>query len=955
MAICRWAGYPDLFITFTCNPRWPEIDRFLHQRNLKAEDRPDIISRVFKMKLDGLIKDLRKNKVFGSVRGVVYTIEFQKRGLPHAHILLWLSIEDKLPSPVDIDRVISAEIPDMNLDPIYYAAVGNFMMHGPCGRSVKSAPCMVDGKCTKHFPKEWCAETTVDDDGFPIYMRRHNDRRISKNKVDLDNRFVVPHNRYLLLKYGAHMNVEWCNQSKSIKYLFKYINKGRDRVTAGFFQSVDGETKQNPVDEIQMYYDCRYISACEAAWRIFGFEIQYKNPPVERLSFHLPEEQSVVFHDGEPLDLVVKTYSVKHSMFTAWMEANKKYPDAKLLTYAEFPQKFVWKQKTREWAPRKQAFAIGRIYYVHPGTGESYYIRCLLNHIRGATCHADLRTLNGITYASFRDACYALGLLEDDKEFIDAFKEASQFSSAYGLRILFVILLWTDSMARPEYVWENCWLFMADDIQYNRRRILQHPELVLTDDQLQSFTLQEIERLLQSRGKSLHDYPPMPTVVLDSLLSSNDRLIYEEMRYDRIALAEEHSTLLECLTDEQERVYESVMQSINKAVGRIFFIYGYGGSGKTFLWKTLSAAIRSKGEIVLNVASSGIASLLLPGGRTAHSRFGIPISLNEDSTCNIKQGSPLAKLIVRCKLIIWDEAPMLHKFCFEALDRSMRDIMQFHTPNSGSLPYGGKTIVFGGDFRQVLPVIPHGSRQDVVNATINSSYLWSKCTVMRLTKNMRLQHMTNLEESYALKVFSNWIAGIGDGIAGESNDCHADISIPEDLLIRTDKDPIAAIVQSIFPEYVESTQNISSLCDRAILAPTLAVVEAINEYMTSLNVSEISRTYLSSDSVSKVDCTTDLMTELHTPEFLNSIKLSGVPNHELTLKVGTPVMLLRNIDHSMGLCNGTRLILTRLGDHILEGTILAGVSAGKKVLIPRLSLTPSDSSLPFKFQRRQFP
>ncbi|CAH9100819.1 unnamed protein product [Cuscuta epithymum] len=125
--------------------------------------------------------------------------------------------------------------------------------------------------------------------------------------------------------------------------------------------------------------------------------------------------------------------------------------------------------------------------------------------------------------------------------------------------------------------------------------------------------------------------------------------------------------------------------------------------------------------------------------------------------------------------------------------------------------------------------------------------------------------------------------------------------------------------------------------------------------MTSLNVGEISRTYLNSDSVSKFDCTTDLMTELHTPEFLNSIKFSGVPNHELTLKVGTPVMLLWNIDHSMGLCNRTRLILTRLGDHILEETILTGVSAGKKVLIPRLSLTPSDSSLPFKFQRRQFP
>ncbi|CAH9093501.1 unnamed protein product [Cuscuta epithymum] len=190
----------------------------------------------------------------------------------------------------------------------------------------------------------------------------------------------------------------------------------------------------------------------------------------------------------------------------------------------------------------------------------------------------------------------------------------------------------------------------------------------------------------------------MPTVVLDSLLSSNDRPIYEEMRYDRIALTEEHSMLLKSRIGEQLRVYETVMQSVDEEVGGIFFVYGYGGSGKTFVWKTLSATLRSNSEIVLNVASSGITSLLLPGGCTTHSRFEIPISLNEDSTCNIKQGSPLAKLIVRCKLIIWDETPMLHKFCFEALDRSMRDIMQFHKPKSGTLPYGGKTMVFGGIF-----------------------------------------------------------------------------------------------------------------------------------------------------------------------------------------------------------------------------------------------------------------
>jgi len=107
-----------------------------------------------------------------------------------------------------------------------------------------------------------------------------------------------------------------------------------------------------------------------------------------------------------------------------------------------------------------------------------------------------------------------------------------------------------------------------------------------------------------------------------------------------------------------------------------FFLYGYGVTGKTFMWKTLFIAIRSKGLIVLNVASSGIVSLLLPGGKTTHSTFCIPLLINEESTCNIPQGSLIAKLLIETKLIIWDEAPMINRLCFEALDRTLRDILR---------------------------------------------------------------------------------------------------------------------------------------------------------------------------------------------------------------------------------------------------------------------------------------
>jgi hypothetical protein len=128
--------------------------------------------------------------------------------------------------------------------------------------------------------------------------------------------------------------------------------------------------------------------------------------------------------------------------------------------------------------------------------------------------------------------------------------------------------------------------------------------------------------------------------------------------------------------------------------------------------------VRSNGNIALAVASSGIAALLLPGGRTAHSCFKIPINIHEDSTCSIKHGSDLASLLQITKLIIWDEAPMTNRHAFEAVDRTLKDIMKAVDPLLEEKPFGGKVIVFGGDFRQILPVIVRGSREDIIGACL---------------------------------------------------------------------------------------------------------------------------------------------------------------------------------------------------------------------------------------------
>ncbi|XP_025611625.1 uncharacterized protein [Arachis hypogaea] len=918
------------------------------------EDRPDITSRVFKIKLNNLIRDFKYGDIFGKISGYVCTIEFQKRGLPHAHILLFMHPLSKPRSPDDIDKLISAQIPDKRRRPKLYAAVEKFMVHGPCGKYNKNSPCMVNGLCSKYFPKQFRQRTVVDEAGFPKYCRPKNGRTIIKKGATLDNSFIVPYNPTLLLRYGCHINVEHTCQTSAIKYLFKYVHKGNDRVTASFYQTSVNGNAPPIVDEINNYYDCRYISACEAAWRLYGYDIQVKEPAVIRLPFHLPDENPVIFKEYEGIQDVLSRVDAKFTKLQAWFVVNKYFPLARSLTYCEFPQKFVWKDDISMWIPRKQGYSIGRLTHVPRGNGEDYYLRLLLNIQKGCTSFEEIRTVDGVTHNTFKEACYALGLLQDDKEFIDAILEASTWASANYVRDLFVMLLISNNIACPDFVLERCYKELSEDILFEQRRIHHVQDLHLSDEHIMNLTLAKIEDKMQANGRSLKEFPAMPYPSLDLFHGLEDRLLLDEVNFDRSLLKQQYMQSLKTMTDEQRSAFDTIVDSVNNDRGGFFFLYGYGGTGKTFIWNTLSAYLRCGGNIVLNVASSGIASLLLPNGPTAHSRFKIPLSINEDSICNIKPGTPLCKLICKAKLIIWDEAPMLSKYCYEALDKSLKDILRFQPSFNPNLPFGGKVVVLGGDFRQILPVIPMGSRQDIVQACISSSYLWDFCTVLKLSKNMRLTVGGMVEVDDDIKAFADWLIQIGNGLAGDSTDGESEVVIPKDILIDDTDDGFQNLVTFVYTGLLMNLDNINYFKERTILAPTLEVVHEVNNtIMEFINSDE--KVYLSSDSLCAEEGNMEYELDAITTDVLNSINCSGLPNHQLKLKIGVPVMLLRNIDQSNGLCNGTRLQVRRLGNHVIECNILTGDKCGEVVLIPRMNMAPNNETLPFRFQRRQFP
>ncbi|XP_039967476.1 uncharacterized protein LOC120779344, partial [Bactrocera tryoni] len=269
MAMVRKYGKPSLFITFTCNPKWPEVIQNI-ERYQGPEMRPELIARVFKQKLNELMDDISQRNVFGKVKYYLNVIEFQKRGLPHAQILVALHEEDVIREPSEIDLVVCAEIPNKEAEPELYEIVSKCMIHGPCGVLNSSSPCITDtGICSKNYPKTFHANTLSNVNGYPQYRRRNDGNKIvvraNKHLIEIDNRWIVPNNKYMTKKYSAHINVEICSSIKSVKYLHKYIYKEYDCATVQIIEHPIDRVDNH--DEISSFIDAQYVSAPEA-WRV---------------------------------------------------------------------------------------------------------------------------------------------------------------------------------------------------------------------------------------------------------------------------------------------------------------------------------------------------------------------------------------------------------------------------------------------------------------------------------------------------------------------------------------------------------------------------------------------------------------------------------------------------------------------------------------------------------------
>ncbi|XP_074096810.1 ATP-dependent DNA helicase pif1-like [Cotesia typhae] len=371
-----------------------------------------------------------------------------------------------------------------------------------------------------------------------------------------------------------------------------------------------------------------------------------------------------------------------------------------------------------------------------------------------------------------------------------------------------------------------------------------------------------------------------------------------------------------------------------KKNGGLLFLDAPGGTGKTFLLNLILAEVRRTHEIALAVASSGIAATLLDGGRTAHSAFKLPLNLNvvESPICNIGKASGMAAVLKECQLIIWDECTMAHKKGLEALDRTLRDF------RNDQRIMGGVVILLAGDFRQTLPVIQRSTPADELNACLKYSFLWKYVKKITLSTNMRL----NLLNDDSARTFAKQLLDMGDGKL-PVNPKSQEISFPQNFCQL--QSSIEDLDNKVFPNIASNFKNHDWLSERAILAPKNDDVNKINDRI-QLKIPGEAVEYKSIDTV------TEENDAINYPiEFLNSLEPSGMPPHKLTLKIGSTILLLRNLN-TPKLCNGTRLAIKQLLPNLIKATIIIGKFKGD-VLIPRIPMIPTD--LPFTFKRLQFP
>lgn len=622
LALARKKGKASFFITFTCNSDWPEIRSQLSPGQT-ASDVPVVVARAFKQRLQKFLHLLRSR--FGNLIYMIKVIEFQKRGLPHAHIILKVRVVSKHLSSSSpllrqvhpelplylIDSLISCRLPTDN--PQLRDKIKKYMTHSPDHLTRETSRCRKGNRCIYDFPHPITPTTWIDEDSGKVHYRRDSE----------EDRWIAPHVPEFIDKFDCHIYWDIVFTITVFMYLYKYMYKGPDHTL--FHVPNPQPVDDHAVDETKDYVDGRYLSAPEAAWRILGFDVTSKEPSVTCLPVHLPGQNIPQFFQGD------NRLSSSASLLIRYFH-RPSLQDFDALLYTDYYEQYLFQKTTPHTILREHQYLeqpipntpqyivsrrqrgekITRIQMLSPSLGEVFYVRALLA-CRAVRSFEDLRTIEGTAYDSFQEAATVFGIFRDINEGTYALEEAVlSLQTPAQLRFLFSRIILEGYVAIP--LWDRFHLDMSRDYIVNLRSEVAGVNQCLTD----------LSRLLADASKHLTDFGlPEPYDIQRWSAVQAEQAIFEGRRGELQLDAERKAGMMNA---GQAYACDAILDHILPGFARQpIFLDGKPGRGKTFVVDAISDLLRSQSKIVLTCASSALAASNYERGRTAHSLFGIPV------------------------------------------------------------------------------------------------------------------------------------------------------------------------------------------------------------------------------------------------------------------------------------------------------------------------------------------
>jgi hypothetical protein len=905
-------GGPHVFLTFTGNPKWEEIQSNLQYGNAWWND-PVLVCRIFKQKLETLLQGIRDGKYFGGRKSTYlqYVIEFQKRGMPHAHMLIRLENFESN-SPEDVDEICSCAIPQDCESSCRQCAkcrlrdiVMQNMIHSCYAwRCYKTKAQKNDKTCSYRFPKPAVESTHLGLSGYWELKRA------------VGEEFMVAYNPQLSLEFSAHINVEIACGTKSVYYLRKYFSKRPDMVAACLSKT---DTLKEQLDT---FYRSRCLTSFEAVWETLGFAFQKFEPDVSAIQLYLPGEQPLVFDPINPARARERAEALLSDLdLYLKRPTDSEFDSVKLIEYFENYSFGVGRNGIEDQCipphrvvPKREQ-KICFVSNLNYSNLEQFALYLLLQKI---PCRSLSELLAG--ELTFAKAAAKRGLTTDDptglqrivlKDMINRHVPAAD------------IVTYIASLA----IYEVCDMAQLFDEFYPSMTESYHA--VIFDAKCDA--MRELSAILNNEGVSIRSIFAASDSLLEVVKAAEGTTAMQAQRYfTQIRIA----TQVPPVPNVQQR---QCFQAVLDGNHRLLYINGSAGCGKTTVLNMCHASLQAAGKKVLCSAFTGVASGLLPGGLTCHRVFGLPVEdagTQDDVSSHVSSISTqsYAAELLRCAdVIIIDEVSMLHRQYLDVINSVLQDVMASHES------FGGKRIVMAGDFQQLPPVVkapPAESRSATVQASIASSSLFDSFVTLTMNENCRF-----VSQSYA-----TYLSHVGLGKFPETDAIAGTQKVPlfPGVRFHTTLDECAA----------EFTSEIEQLQPRILISTTHDAANSFNEKQLDRHrVPGVIREYEAHHTIIQNGVGNNKLRLC--AQDAEHFRRPGIPDYKLELFVGMPVMLIRNLFPSKGYANGTVLTVAALDHHTVTVVSSSGLWSAKPILLPRIKFSFIQGSV--KIVRSQFP